>query len=479
LPDDDAPSPCPIELTCRPAAHAWPELVRTFTARVDPDQRADQQTLRAELGLATDRPVVLSGHQPGLWHMGILAKRFALEACAARAESAPAWVIVDHDADDAGALRVPTPSPDAPGGIEARTLRLASADASRPLGLRPPTADLSSIREAVARGLDAWIPARLNAIADAVERHADADSLAAQLHGAAESLLRDALGDTRVSPAMPIFGSLSIARSALFQHVLERMRDDPERCRSSYNSAVDRVGTGAGVRALAPGELPIWALRNGRRFAASDASLRDEDAFAPRGLMMTGLLRRAACDLFIHGTGGGGTHDQAGYDAVTDLWLAEWLGWRTPAPSVVATATARLPFPGEAVPPTARELAALRWRAHHAAHAPAMLGDRVRESEKRAILEKLHASTDRAERAALFHELHALLSGVRGAHAERLRSLHAQADAAAARIRASGLRADRTWSFALHPPERVRALRDAVFAAFDHATPVPKGARDA
>ena len=36
---------------------------------------------------------------------------------------------------------------------------------------------------------------------------------------------------------------------------------------------------------------------------------------------MTGLMRLAGCDLFIHGTGGGA------YDLVTEEWLGSWMGW--------------------------------------------------------------------------------------------------------------------------------------------------------
>ena len=43
--------------------------------------------LRDALGIAPLRPVIMTGHQAGFWHCGILAKTLAASACAARAPS--------------------------------------------------------------------------------------------------------------------------------------------------------------------------------------------------------------------------------------------------------------------------------------------------------------------------------------------------------------------------------------------------------
>ena len=89
-------------------------------------------------------------------------------------------------------------------------------------------------------------------------------------------------------------------------------------------------------------ELPLWERtttpeRPGPwRTVTSDrlADLADE-SIVLRGLPMTGLLRRHACDLFVHGTGGGASEAgadaraQTGYDRVTERWFESWLGATT------------------------------------------------------------------------------------------------------------------------------------------------------
>ena len=45
---------------------------------------------------------------------------------------------------------------------------------------------------------------------------------------------------------------------------------------------------------------------------------------------MTGMARLAACDLFVHGTGGGI------YDTITEAWFREWLGVEL-APTIAVT----------------------------------------------------------------------------------------------------------------------------------------------
>ena len=58
-------------ITLRPDPVQWRGAVRPA---VIPAPDADD---RRALGLPTDRPIIMSGHQPTLWHAGILAKLLA------------------------------------------------------------------------------------------------------------------------------------------------------------------------------------------------------------------------------------------------------------------------------------------------------------------------------------------------------------------------------------------------------------------
>jgi hypothetical protein len=90
-----------------PRADAWRDLIAGSWARTQRDPVALRA--RQELGLPTDRPVVMSGHQTTFWHPGILAKWYAMNAAAQRVHGATAWVAVDHDTDDPTAIAYPAP----------------------------------------------------------------------------------------------------------------------------------------------------------------------------------------------------------------------------------------------------------------------------------------------------------------------------------------------------------------------------------
>ena len=169
---------------------------------------------------------------------------------------------------------------------------------------------------------------------------------------------------------------------------------------------------------------------------------------------MTALLRWGACDLFIHGLGGGR------YDPVMEAWLAHWLGITDMAPAVVVSATRLLPLV-ESPPPTPEQVARARWAAHHARHNPP-----ANDGRKRALASAVHSARTGAERAERFRQLHDWLDRERRLRAEDLVALDARAADLAAHARLSEIVHDRTWPFALLPPESMRSLhariRDAL-----------------
>ncbi len=238
----------------------------------------------------------------------------------------------------------------------------------------PPPADLTllpSVRAGIARIGEAYA----GAPGDGIPRIMDA--------------LRTLIAPL-IPPAPSVFAT-ALASTEAFAALLEAMRADPGACVRAYNRAC-AAHPDAGMRPLvaeeAPGqvELPLWRLVPGERkrpvFARELPSIPAHE-LAPRALLMTGLVRLFACDLFIHGFGGGGLDGAGGYEAINDGWFAAWretsapvraaLPW-PPAPYVTVTATRLLPLGAEA-PPTAAEAARAVWRAHHALHDPGALHD--------------------------------------------------------------------------------------------------------
>ncbi len=426
---------------------------------------------RGQLGLPTDRPIVMSGHQSAIWHAGIAAKVFALEAAAERFGAGSAWVVVDQDVGEAGRVAYP--------------VRRRGADGQAPLAraavemLPAEPRGLVTGRQAAGRARpveleQGVLPAAavgLAAIAGALDRHAAAESRAMQVTRAALDLLRGSdrnpAGSARDEPRAPVLVSaLALAHTDLFARFIETMRRDPAGCVARYNEAVARHPE-ARLRALrsssrAGAELPLWVITaGGTREPAHEADLSaysgvpvaGSSVLAPRALTMTAMLRWGGCDLFIHGLGGG--H----YDPVMEEWLATWLGGRDLARAVVVSATRLMPLV-EDPPPTPELVARARWAAHHARHNPAS-GEAI--ARKREMASAIRRASG-PERSRLFRAMHEWLAEQRRSRAAELAGLEGRAAEVALHADLSAIVFDRTWAFPLLPESARESLRSEVRA---------------
>lgn len=435
-----------------PPAERWGALLAQ--ARSTPAW-VSAERFREQMGLPGRRPLVMSGHQAGLWHAGIAGKYFALRSLEGVASTA--WLVADLDENDVMHLRVPVR--DARGAWSAQRVNLASKDEGHPdaaSGYRPP----------VPARLD--VPDRARRAAEAMERaRAQARTLGEQGHRAAELVLADA-GIGLVRPV--VFGSLT-ARTDLFGQLVSRMCEEPEACVRAYNEAAAEFAD-AGVRALmcrgerGRFELPVW--RVGMNQPRSPVIVErgqqlDVSGLAPRGLLMTGMLRLAGCELFIHGTGGGA------YDRVTERWLSRWIGPEAVlSPTAVVSATRLVDLGVELVDPqcAARAVAV----AHRARHDPALLGDEAGGQRKRELVAMIDgAARGSVERARAFGELHALRRASLREHSTALVRLEEQAERMKSALASGEAAQDRTWSIALHEPETLRSLDEQVRAALVQA----------
>jgi hypothetical protein len=407
------------QLELDPPAAAWASLVRS-----DINSRDD----RERLGLPTDRPVVMAGHQAGLWHPGIAAKLIAAHALADRIGGAAVWLIIDTTDDDP--LRYRAPLRDESGRYREHTFTLG--------GDTPPAADSrGDLRND-----------RFAAIRAAFDRQPGDEPEAVRVTRAAIELLG--------CPMPTLIRSSELPQTSAFDELASRFRSQPDEMRDAYNRAVESHPA-AGVNTLGEGETPFWRLTpSGARLPARQDHL-DQD-LQPRALVTTGVARAALCDLFIHGTGG------RGYEPINDQWLPDAMGWQL-APFVTATATLRLRFEGDAVTHAQAEEA--RWRAHHARHHPGLLGDADRQTERDRIVRSIEElPTGDAGRAELFAELHRVLDQHQSEKGTQLAALDAEADELAERAGEQSLREDRTWPAALHEPEDLATLRDSIASAF-------------
>lgn len=429
----------------------WDARLRSFKI----DRRA--RIFRSQLGLPDDKPVIMTGHQPVIWHAGILAKYLAADALAQHFNGAQARLLIDHADDDPFSFRVPVLNDQ---GITAEhTISLGSNHnpgqpvRSRAASLPSPLPDLTFALPSVKEGAQR--------IYDSLAAHANATSAAQQLARALDDLIAPLTPDT---PSFAVMAT-ALAQTDLYTQLVQRMLEDPRAMAESYNNAAARFPE-ARVAPLAISsdrvELPLWHLSSDGRSRTtinSDNMPKRENTTA-KALFMTGILRLAGCDLFIHGTGG------LNYDRITEHWFRDWLGFSDQltggmAPMIAVTADLYLPLPHADYTPASAARA--HWHAHSAAHNPALIDHAALARRKSELLREIsNAPRDSTERRMLYNQLHELLTEHRASHAGALAQLDADAARAESLITAGELARDRTWAFPLHSDRSLMRFRGSV-----------------
>ncbi|MBX3374348.1 MAG: hypothetical protein KF817_10980 [Phycisphaeraceae bacterium] len=471
-PDDGIRNASP-DLRLEPPIARWPALAAAERARADhlfdrplPAWRTET---RRELALDPLRPIIATGHQPLLWHPGILVKYFAVDAALSLARGACAGADLIVDQHEGGFAELDVPVREAGGGLlSVRRLTLLRARPGVPMALHP-AADVLPGQvgsDAALRSVGAGV----RQIVASLSAHRAAPDAAAQMAGA--------LADLR-SPwcaRMPAFRASDLVASAFGRRFIRAMVDDPWTCAQRYNDAVRAVPE-AGLPPLLIRddlvELPLWRVgadgvrqrafdADAGQWLAADASAAPSSRLLPRALLLTALVRLAAVDLFVHGTGG------AVYDRAMESWVTGWLGVR-PAPFAVATATLRLPLQDPAAhhrASIAQEMAAAAHRTWHDPE-PAPARDAPGPGEvKRLLLSAIEAAPrgSRRRRAA-YRAMHEQLAMLRSRHIGRVEAAQRRARAAQEARADAVIAARRDWAFPLYEPASLAALADAVRAA--------------
>lgn len=440
----------------RPAITLRPDPAQWRAAIAEAQSPSPHAADRHAVGLPTDRPIVMSGHQPLLWHAGILAKLLAAAELAAAAGAHAAWIVPDMDEADPTTARVPKGRAEQ---AEAAEIRLLAGDPPKPgvpAGSIPARAPLPA--------------PNLPGVADALARFQTEPSLAMQAGRAAVALAAERFGldHPTVIPASALLATRAWAE------LLAAIRRDPAACVAAYNAGAS-AHPEAGVRPLAEDrarvELPLWRVRPDQPRLPVFSDQLDQippDQLRPRALAMTAICRAALCDLFIHGLGG------EKYDRVTESWLAHWSdaphapAW-TLAPTAVATADARVDLGID--PGTLPDPARARWRAHHARHDPAMLDDAAAARTKAELLAEIDAAKAAGQSPApAFARLQAFLRDLRDAHRPELDTLDAAADRAERLRSVRDLALDRTWPWPCLPDATLTDLHHQIRAALGPST---------
>ncbi|MCX5691942.1 MAG: hypothetical protein NTV94_19470, partial [Planctomycetota bacterium] len=407
---------------------------------------------RAALGLPERRVQIMTGHQAGMWHAGILAKYIFSHLLSEEIQDG-AWshVVVDQDVNDAGLLTAPT--------LEAQRLaiRVAPQNATVISGRQAPATTLPKLPD----NLSPQVRLALGHTFDLLDEHRSEPSLAAQWARVVERAM------TPYAPRGKMVFATALARTPGFEELLAAICRDPHACVQHYNQAAAAVPH-ARVAPLTMHEgsveLPLWRIdpTTGIRRPAFSADLdhTDPSLLAPRALLLTAFMRLFVCDLFVHGMGGGR------YDTITDAWIKAWMPDWVLAPTCVVSATLYLPMAQSQLLPTPEQIAQAHWLAHRAQHDPSLLDDTTAAAAKQALLTQLEqARGNRFLRATLYRQLHDLLAHMRTSHQAQLDGLAHDAAKLDGSAELSGVVFDRTWPFALHSAEALGGLSRAIRSA--------------
>jgi len=456
----------------------WQQLLLSHTQQRLEINDATTATTRKQLGLQTQKPIVLTGHQPGFHHAGIAAKAFAAAQLAIQTAAQAVWIVVDHDYSDPLSLHLPAGNTRIP-----TTTRPSPAQTPRQL---PPAT--CTVQQQPPENSNKQTPSARAAVL--LNRHADAPSLAVQ---AARAYL-DHLGLIEHFTILP---ASTLANTDRFQQLTAQLVTNTFSIITDYNAAA-AANPKANVRPLAINEpawfaeLPLWQLpeKQARQPVTLDEAqhwfdhttnqptehfhaIRDQ--LAPRAIFMTLLCRLDIADLFIHGQGG---HK---YELVTNHWYQHWKPASKPlAPVTLVTADAYPTTPDVQRQPTPQQARLqhqyAQWLARSAAHNPHLINDDDACRTKQTLLKQIinskqtHGRGDQ-QTAELHRKLREHLQSYRKANAVQLATLTQQASEADRQLEQAKALADRTISTLALPDSTLAELEHAVRSAFNPASP--------
>ena len=290
------------------------------------------------------QPIVMSGHQPVIYHSGLLEKVVRLESLAQTTGAIPINVSIDTDEGDGGRVLWPAVCGEDV-TLKSQTVGTSAAlfKDQRVRGAQ----EVSAIFQEVQRDLNESGRAELVPCIERV-RHSY-EALSEESIVDANAIVRLVMTKGRYLE-LPLSRIIELPTSRTFITVLLR---DNERFVSMYNSTLEAYRRDHNIKNVAnpfPNmvvdensiEVPFWRVDSGSRAPVKlqkglTQGADEKGMVAPRGSIVTLLLRGLCSDLFIHGLGG------AKYDRFVDSFALAYWGISLP-PFVVASATRYL-FP--------------------------------------------------------------------------------------------------------------------------------------
>lgn len=400
------------EVLCDPPYAAWADIVtanRRASAGWPEAMRARRDAARQELlvlarhwtealgvtalGGPDDAPIVMTGHQPELYHPGVWVKVFLLDRLARETGATGVDLVVDTDRAGETGVRLPLLGPP----VATRDVVLApGTEGSFSQAAAPGPDERARFREhgaAILSGLPA--PALGHHFAAFCDAMDDAATRTEDLGRFLTAARRNYEGPARSSYLEAPVSRIAGLRS--YREWAASLLSDATRFRDVMNEALRSYRARTGTRSAAQPfpdldmrdglvEAPFWLLREGRRervwvspggaLHAGDgaepvapdvtpdtlaALVSDGVTLAPKAITLTLFARLFLSDFFIHGTGGGR------YDRVTDAVISAYYDVEPPR-FAVASMTLLLPLGAHVA--TADEVAGLQQALHRLEHNP-------------------------------------------------------------------------------------------------------------
>ena len=320
--------------------------------------------------------IVLTGHQPTLFHSGVWFKNFCLDHIAKHTQSLAINLIIDHDLVKSTSIKVPSQTRNT---VTLKTIAYDLSGASNRIettGIQDENL-FNSFPQRVADQLDIFVEDPLLESFWELAQQAPTDIIGHKFSQARHQL-EHRLGMNSLDVPFS-----TLCRGASFAHLLLHLMKNAARFHKIYNAAFCEYRKVHRIRN--PGhpvpeleilsdriELPLWSWTSSTaqrqrlfcQVTAEQLILSDLPAafelkldltaspsecveqlqawqqtdiqFRPRALLTTMFSRLLLGDLFIHGIGGGK------YDQVTDQIIYEFFGQQPPL-FLIATATLGLP----------------------------------------------------------------------------------------------------------------------------------------
>ena len=402
-----------------------------------------------------------AGHQPIVWHAGILAKFVAASSVADAHGPSGQWIHFLSDQDVIDPFRIDLPARDRNGSVRRSSLRLTLENShissnAVPFA-RPAQSAIHLGNEAIASPAASAV---LDQVIAAINRASDAPNAGVQM---ARAMLHCA--NRWVNPPTAIVESRSLLMCDAAREILQKIFAAPEECAVHFNAALKFDSRAArplrenGLRS----EVPVWGVREDgcrERIDAVEAQRRFDRGLPllPRAFLASGLMR-LTCDLFFHGTGG------VRYERVGERWWRDFLDVQLPD---FGSATATIiPLPSDLglnFDPHTLPLAT--WR--EAWWDPTRL-DRAHDSHsmieptRAALLQRIaDAPRKSRERRADYRALCDHINSLRQRHSTELASLELTETKGKALRTQRALANDRTWPFGLMRESSVDLMATAI-----------------